>query len=87
MLETEANLIIFGDKQLEIFVREHRSRPNTLFINKEIDWFKQQWYTTKMKQVIDHHLAIPEHQFYKEYVQYQLELYNPVLFSKLFLMT
>jgi len=40
MLGTESNLIIFGDKQLEIFVHEHRNRSNTLFINKEIDWFK-----------------------------------------------
>ena len=40
LLLIDNNLIIFGDDELETFVKERRRDENTQFINKSLDWFK-----------------------------------------------
>lgn len=44
LLGTETNLIIFGSKELKLFVQEHRKRPNYIFIERELEWFEKMWH-------------------------------------------
>ncbi len=53
MLQIESNLIIFGDSQIKEFVATHRKKPNTIFVEKDMDYFKNMWYTPKIKKCID----------------------------------
>ena len=44
LLEMPHNMIIFGDKELEKFVFNYRSKINTHFIIREKEWFKGEFY-------------------------------------------
>jgi hypothetical protein len=44
LLQIDANLIIFGEKELEGFVWERRVRENTQFIVRDQSWFKNDFY-------------------------------------------
>jgi len=40
LLDVENNLIVFGDAKLKEFVFTHRNEENTFFIERDLDWFK-----------------------------------------------
>ena len=44
LLQAETNLIIFGSKELGLFVQKHRQRPNYVFIERELAWFEGMWH-------------------------------------------
>jgi hypothetical protein len=44
LLQIDANLIIFGESDLEKFVCERRDKKNTQFIVRSQDWFKNNFY-------------------------------------------
>ena len=41
LLEIDCNMIIYGDHELEKFVKERRSEDNTQFILRDLSWFKE----------------------------------------------
>jgi hypothetical protein len=44
LLPTETNLIMFGDSEMKKFVSEHRNRSNTLFVERDMEYFNKKWY-------------------------------------------
>lgn len=51
LLGTETNLIIFGSKDLKLFVEKHRKLPNYVFVEKELEWFEKTWYNPMIEKV------------------------------------
>ena len=40
LLEVNSNMIIFGDRELETFVKERRKDENTQFVLRDLEWFR-----------------------------------------------
>lgn len=51
-LQTPSNMIIFGDQTLKMFVQEKRKHSNTVFVLKDLESFRKQWYTSKIQNTI-----------------------------------
>ena len=51
LLQTETNLIIFGNKELKLFVEKHRQRSNYIFIERELEWFEGMWHNPLIERV------------------------------------
>jgi hypothetical protein len=85
LLQVDNPMIIFGEPELESFVFERRSRENTLFIIRKQDWFKNEFYET-----IQSIRTNPEWSnlsgWLSESTQSRLEMYNPLVMSKVFLL-
>ena len=55
LLQTDLNLIVFGDSRLEEVVWTYREQHNTVFVRKELSSFKDYWFanlTEKARQGI-----------------------------------
>jgi hypothetical protein len=85
LLKVENNLIIFGDSKLKDFVFERRKDHNTQFIVREQSWFKNEFYDKIQEIRID-----PDwfnlSGWLKDSTQAKLEMYNPLVMSKIFLL-
>ena len=44
LLNIDNNLIIYGDSELKNFVFQHRNESNTFFIERNLNWFKNNSY-------------------------------------------
>ena len=85
LLKVDNPMIIFGDEELESFVFERRSSENTLFIPRKQEWFKNEFFDKiqKIRTSPDwYNLAgwLPNS------TQAKLEMYNPLVMSKVFLL-
>ena len=59
LLEIENNMIIYGDHELEKFVKSRRSDENTQFILRELDWFKNnEFHKIKCLNIKEYSLII-----------------------------
>lgn len=79
-------MIIFGEDKVAKIVQDNRNNTNTVFIYKTLDSFRDNWQTSKMIKV---HEDIRQRKMwndYKHYPFFALEMYNPVVMSKLFMM-
>lgn len=85
LLNVENNMIIFGDSELESFVFERRSRENTLFITRSQDWFKNEFYN-KIQEIRTNPDWYNLAGWLSESTQAKLEMYNPLVMSKMFLL-
>lgn len=85
LLKIEANLIIFGEKDLEDFVWERRSKDNTQFIVRSSDWFKNDFYE-KIQNLRTNPDWYNQSGWLPESTQAKLEMYNPLVMSKMFLL-
>lgn len=85
ILEVENNLIIFGDKNLEDFVFSRRKKSNTVFINRQQDWFKNEFYN-KIQEIRTNETWLSQAGWLKDSTQARLEMYNPLVMSKMFLL-
>ena len=85
LLLVENNMIIFGDPELETFVFERRSRENTQFIPREQDWFKNDIYD-KIQKIRTNPDWINQSGWLSESTQARLDMYNPLVMSKMFLL-
>jgi hypothetical protein len=86
LLDVEENMIIFGDESLKEFVFRKRNLDNTLFITRNLDWFKNNDYYDKIQKIrLDENWSnlAP---WLKESTQARLEYYNPLVMSKVFLL-
>ena len=85
LLSVDNNLIIFGDSELEKFVWEYRQPENTQFIKRELDWFKNELYD-KIQKIRTHPSWYNQSGWLSESTQAKLEMYNPLVMSKVFLL-
>jgi hypothetical protein len=85
LLKIEANLIIYGEEELESFVWEHRDKENTQFIVRGQEWFKNDFYT-KIQKIRTSPEWYNQSGWLPESTQAKLEMYNPLVMSKMFLL-
>jgi hypothetical protein len=85
LLQVENNMIIFGDSELESFVFERRTRENTMFITRSQDWFKNEFYD-KIQEIRTNPNWYNQAGWLSESTQAKLDLYNPLVMSKVFLL-
>jgi hypothetical protein len=85
LLKVENNMIIFGDPELETFVFERRNRENTQFIPRSQDWFKNDIYE-KIQKIRTNPSWYGQSGWLPESTQAKLEMYNPLVMSKMFLL-
>ena len=85
LLQVDVNLIIFGENELENFVWERRSRQNTQFIVRDQNWFKSEFYS-KIQNIRTNPEWLSQAGWLSESTQAKLEMYNPLVMSKMFLL-
>jgi hypothetical protein len=86
LLDVQYNLIIYGDEQLRDFVFKKRNPENTQFIVRDKDWFYQNDYFEKIQKIRNNPDWFNQVPWLKESTQSKLELYNPLVMSKMFLL-
>lgn len=86
LLDVENNLIIFGDAKLKEFVFTHRNETNTFFIEKNLDWFKNNNYFDLIQKIRTNPNWYQQVGWLEESTQAKLEYYNPLVMSKMFLL-
>ena len=86
LLKIDVNLIIFGDAELEKFVFERRQLHNTQFINRNLEWFKNNDYYLKIQDIRNTSSWVEQAEWLVDSTQARLEMYNPLVMSKMFLL-
>jgi hypothetical protein len=86
LLKTEDNMIIFGDETLQKFVMERRDLSNTQFILRSTDWFKDNTYYEQIQKIRNNPEWVNQVGWLMESTQAKLEMYNPLVMSKVFLL-
>ena len=86
LLKIETNLIIFGDEELQKLVSKYRDSSNTQFILRNTDWFKNNDYYEKIQSIRNKPEWYGQVGWLEESTQAKLELYNPLVMSKMFLL-
>jgi FkbM family methyltransferase len=86
LLDVKENLIIFGDEELESFVRKKRSDINTQFIKRDLNWFKTSEFYDKIQKIRRNPEWYNQVGWITDSTQSKLELYNPLVMSKMFLL-
>ena len=85
LLDTDCNMIIFGDSDLESFVFAKRNHENTQFISRSQSWFKGEFYD-KIQEIRTNPDWYNLAGWLKDSTQSKLEMYNPLVMSKMFLL-
>ena len=85
LLDLPYNLIIFGDKEIEEFVFKKRTKENTQFIVRDQKWFKNEFYE-KITEIRQSEKWRAQAGWLGESTQAKLDMYNPLVMSKVFLM-
>ena len=86
LLDAPHNLIIFGDESLKEFVFSKRDISNTQFIVRDANWFKNNAYFNKIQEIRTNPVWFNQIGWLAESTQARLELYNPLVMSKMFLL-
>jgi len=86
LLKVEENLIIFGEEELEKFVWERREQSNTQFIRRDKRWFIDNDFYNKIQKIRTNPDWFNQSSWLKESTQGRLEMYNPLVMSKMFLL-
>jgi hypothetical protein len=86
LLDVNENLIIFGDEELKQFVFKKRNETNTQFILRDINWFKNNEFYNQIQTIRQKPEWYNQVGWLKESTQAKLELYNPLVMSKVFLL-
>jgi len=85
LLQVENPMIIFGEPDLESFVFLHRKKSNTKFITRNQAWFKSHHYE-KIQEIRTSEQWKSQAGWLSGSTQAQLEMYNPLVMSKVFLL-
>ncbi len=85
LLRTDNNLIIFGDKELKEFVEQRRSDDNTQFILRSSDWFRNNDFFENIQKIRSNPEWYNQVGWLKDSTQSKMEMYNPLVMSKMFL--
>ena len=86
LLKADFNLIIFGDGELENFVKERRTEKNTQFIRRDLQWIKDMPFYDKIQEIRTNPQWYSQAGWLSESTQAKLEMYNPLVMSKVFLL-
>jgi hypothetical protein len=86
LLKVNNNLIIFGDQELKDFVFKHRTEENTQFVLRTLDWFKNNEYYNLIQSIRTNPTWYNQVGWLGGSTQAKLELYNPLVMSKMFLL-
>ncbi len=86
LLKMDNNMIIYGDSDLESFVWARRKEHNTQFIKRNLNWFVQNEYFDKIQSIRKNPDWYNQAGWLKDSTQAKLELYNPLVMSKMFLL-
>jgi hypothetical protein len=85
LLSIPNNLIIFGDSELREFVFSRRNERNTLFIERSQEWFKNEFFD-KIQEIRNNENWLSQASWLRESTQAKLEMYNPLVMSKIFML-
>ena len=86
LLKIDCNLIIFGDESLYNFVSERRDMSKTQFIVRDLSWFRNNEFFDKIQKIRTNENWYNQVGWLKESTQAKLEMYNPIVMSKMFLL-
>ena len=86
LLQVDCNMIIFGDSELEKFVNERRSITNTQFVLRDLNWFKNNEFYNQIQSIRTNPKWYNLAGWLKDSTQSRLEMYNPLVMSKMFLL-
>jgi len=86
LLQIDCNMIIFGDKELQDFVSSKRNNSNTQFILRDLDWFKNGEFYYQIQTIRNNPKWYNLAGWLKDSTQSKLEMYNPLVMSKMFLL-
>lgn len=86
LLQIDCNMIIFGDKELQDFVFSKRSDSNTQFILRDLDWFKSGEFYYQIQSIRNNPKWYNLAGWLTDSTQAKLEMYNPLVMSKMFLL-
>ena len=87
LMKTNNNMIIFIEEKHKKFVEEHRNTENTMIVVRELDWFKQNGnFCDKIEKIRNNPDWYNQSGWLKESTQAKLEMYNPIVMSKVFLL-
>lgn len=85
LLDVPYNLIIFGEEELREHIFKKRTEENTQFIVRNQDWFKNEFYQ-RIQNIRKDSKWYGQAGWLKDSTQASLDLYNPLVMSKPFLM-
>mgnify|MGYP006138468101 FL=1 len=85
LLRIDNNMIIFGDEKLKDFVFKIRNEENTQFISRDQDWFRNEFYE-QIQNIRSNKDWLNRASWLAESTQARLEMYNPLVMSKPFLL-
>lgn len=86
LLEVDANMIIYGDKELEKFVFSKRDSSNTQFIERPLSWFQNNEFFPLIQKIRNNDTWKNLAGWLGDSTQARLENYNPLVMSKVFLL-
>jgi hypothetical protein len=86
LLDTPNNMIIFGDKELQEFVFKKRNEDNTQFILRDLSWFTNNEFYDKIQKIRTNPNWYNQTGWLVDSTQAKLEMYNPLVMSKVFLL-
>lgn len=86
LLEVDANMIIYGDKELEKFVFSKRDSSNTQFIERPLSWFQNNEFFSLIQKIRNNDTWKNLAGWLGDSTQARLENYNPLVMSKVFLL-
>jgi hypothetical protein len=86
LLKIDCNLIIFGDEELKKFVSDRRDDTNTQFVTRDLTWFVNNDFYQKIQKIRTNPKWYNQVGWLSESTQAKLEMYNPLVMSKMFLL-
>ena len=87
LLKSPDNFIIFIEKEYEQWVWDRRNKSNTLVILKELEWFKSnEFIFNKIQEIRNNPDWYNQSGWLPDSTQAKLEMYNPIVMSKMFLL-
>ena len=87
LMRIDENMIIFVEEKHKSFVEELRHKDNTLIIVRELEWFKSnQDIFNKIQNIRNKPEWFNQAPWLSESTQAKLEMYNPIVMSKMFLL-
>jgi hypothetical protein len=86
LLQVDVNMIIFGDEELENFVSNNRRNENTQFVRRDLSWFKNNDFYNKIQKIRTNPDWYNQVGWLTDSTQAKLEMYNPLVMSKVYLL-
>ena len=86
LLKIDCNMIIFGDLELQKFVSKIRKSENTHFVLRNLSWFQNNEYYPLIQNIRNNPKWFNQTGWLKDSTQANLEMYNPLVMSKVFML-